>query len=569
LASIHPTSVQPNKHITAEAWVPAFLLDPFLKLWQDSKSPLRPTILFSLGLGLICGVTVFIGAVPTKVFGHDVFIPVELGWRVLNGQRPHLDFVSGFGPVWPLLEALGLTVSRHSVNGVGYASALVALIVGIWCFLLTRNLLLDASRILLSLFLAVLIASPHPLSVSPFMTSHAMAYNRYGYALVGLILAECCGRIRGAPNTYRRLWINGFSTGAALGLTLFLKSNFFLVAAVLVALISCLLGQVTWRRIFAVLAGFCFVSVAMLGYLRFDLAAMLRDLHMVAGARAGALSSLTLAGNVVDNASVLLTVVLFLFTAWVLFGDRITAWRAYRLPAIGLLIFCADIGLMSSNTMSGGFSLCAVFAILIFDEVVRDLQSSPGGQATSYRPAYVGALCLSILLFVPLLTSDLTGLAYGALIKARPPASGKAQNFISPNLKPLLLYDGAEPRSNGTALATYVNDGVAILQLNSRPDETILSMDMANPFPYALQRKPAHGGFAAPTYGLNIDDQHRPSAEEMLGNADIVMVPKHPATDQFFANAYRTSILRGYYLAAQDGWWWMYRRRSASPQLER
>ncbi len=493
---------------------------------------------------------------------------MELGWRVLNGQRPHLDFVSGFGPVWPLLEALGLTVSGHSVNGVGYASALVALMVGVWCFLLTKDLLLDASRILLSLFLAVLVASPHPLSVSPFMTSHAMAYNRYGYALVGLILAECCGRLRGAPNPYRRVWINGFSSGAALGLTLFLKSNFFLVAAVLIGVTSWLLGRVTWRRILAVIAGFCFVSAAMLGYLRFDLAAMLRDLHMIAGARAGALNSLTLAGNVVDNASVLLTIVLFVFTTWVLFGDRITAWRVFRLPIIGLVIFCADIGLMSSNTMSGGFSLCAVFAILIFDEVIRDLQSLPEGEATLYRPAYVGALCLSMVLFVPLLSSDLTGLAYGALIKARPATSGKAQQFISPDLRPLVLYDGAEPRSNGTALTEYVNDGVALLELNTRPDETILSMDMANPFPYALQRKPAHGGFAAPTYGLNIDDKHRPSAEELLGNADIVMVPKHPATDQFFANAYRMAILRGYYLAAQDEWWWMYRRRSASPRLE-
>jgi len=48
-----------------------------------------------------------------------------------------------------------------------------------------------------------------------------------------------------------------------------------------------------------------------------------------------------------------------------------------------------------------------------------------------------------------------------------------------------------------------------------------------------------------------------------------VMVPKHPATDDFFAIAYLKAIHRGYYLAAQDEWWWMYRRRSASPLLER
>ncbi len=541
--------------------MPEFLFDKFLRLWRNSKSRLWLTISFFIGLGLICGVTLFIGAVPTRIFGHDTFVPLELGWRVLNGQRPHLDFVSGWGPVWPLLEALGLTVSGHSANGVGYASAFVALIVGVWCFLLTSELLLDASRILLSLFLAALVASPHSLGWSPLLPSHAMAYNRYGYALVILILVECCGRVRDLQSPYRRDWINGFSSGAALGLTLFLKSNFFLVAVVLIGLISCLLSRFTWARILGLFGGFGLVSVAMLAYLRFNLTAMLGDLQMIAGARGAALHSLRVFRIVFDNASLLLTFVLFMFITAMLLGDRITSWRGLRLPAIGLLVFCADIGLLSSNTQPGSFPLCAVFAILIFDELVRDLQTLPASQASLRRPAYFGALCLAVVLFLPQLSSDVTGLACGAWLKAQWLASGHEPHFTSPNLRPLLLYDGEEPRSNGTIFTRYVNDGVALLERNTRPDETILSMDMTNPFPYALQRKPAHGGFAAPTYGLNIDDEHRPAAEKLFGDADIVMVPKRPATDSRFARSYQTSIDQRYYQAAEDEWWWMYRRR--------
>ena len=139
-------------------------LERFLSAWQDSKglSPRRLRIVFFAGLALICGVTAFIGAVPTRICGHDIFIPLENGWRVINGQRPHLDFTSPFGPVWFLVSALGLTISRHSADGIGYGNAIVALIVGIWSFFLGKNRLASAPRLILSFFLAALVGSSLP-----------------------------------------------------------------------------------------------------------------------------------------------------------------------------------------------------------------------------------------------------------------------------------------------------------------------------------------------------------------------------------------------------------------------
>ena len=77
-------------------------VEKFLAVWQDSKppSPARVRIVFFVGLALICGVTALIGAVPTRMYGHDVFITLENGWRVMNGQRPHLDFMSSWGVLW-------------------------------------------------------------------------------------------------------------------------------------------------------------------------------------------------------------------------------------------------------------------------------------------------------------------------------------------------------------------------------------------------------------------------------------------------------------------------------------
>ena len=57
------------------------------------------------------------------MYGHDVFVTLENGWRVMNGQRPHLDFMSSWGVLWSLISALGLTISGHSVDGIGYGNA--------------------------------------------------------------------------------------------------------------------------------------------------------------------------------------------------------------------------------------------------------------------------------------------------------------------------------------------------------------------------------------------------------------------------------------------------------------
>ena len=154
------------------------------------------------------------------------------------------------------------------------------------------------------------------------------------------------------------------------------------------------------------------------------------------------------------------------------------------------------------------------------------------------------------------------GLSYGALKKARPSNISTVVRFNAPRLKPLLAYDGANPRSNGRGFTTYVNDGVALRERETRPNETVLTMDMTNPFPYALNRPPPHGGLATMAYHYSLDDTHRPSAAKYFGDADIVMVPKHPAIDDIFytdfLKAYTPGLEERYKLAAESDWWWMY-----------
>jgi hypothetical protein len=423
------------------------------------------------------------------------------------------------------------------------------------------------------------VVAPYPLGNSPLLSSAAMVYNRYGFALLGLILLECLqpGVERESakvphPSTHvlRSGWVpgdfgGGLSTGAVLSLALFLKVSYFLVATVMIAVLAPLLMRAAVRRLAGMAAGFCAVSFVMLAYLRFDLLAMVRDLHMTGAARNTALTGEAIVNKIVSHPSVLLEVVLFAWVSALLLSGSVSRWRGWRLLIAGVVVFGADFAIMTTNQQWDGFPLCACFGIVVVNDIMRAQQAQLAIEGPSYRPLYAGALCLGALLFVPQFVGDLFGLGYGVWAKETARGDVDVVRLTPPNLAPLVLYDGHIPRANGHVLANYVNDGVALLERESRPDETILSIDMTNPFPYALERRPARGGIASPTYHFNIDDEHRPSDDEFFGDADIVMVPKHPALDDYhwidFLRAYRPGLEQRYRLAAESAWWWMYRRK--------
>ena len=254
---------------------------------------------FPVCLTVICGTAFFIGAVPTRVFGHDIFFLLENGWRVVNGQRPHIDYASPWGPVTFLIAGLGLTLSGFTVDGIGYGNAIFGLLIGLWSYRLVRDRLEPIPRILISLYLVGLVVAPYPLGWGVFHTSYAMVYNRYGYALLGLIMLESFETV-GGQRREKEEWIGGFSSGVAAGLALFLKITYFFVAALLIGG-SVFLRGLSRRRLLGMIAGFPLVAIVMLAYLGFDIQSVLGDWKMAAGARAGSVSFLELKWKFIVN----------------------------------------------------------------------------------------------------------------------------------------------------------------------------------------------------------------------------------------------------------------------------
>ncbi len=162
--------------------------DLFGSLW----SPGRSDVTFIVALLLTCGLSVFVGvAVPLGSFAHDNFFLLDNAYRVAQGQVPHRDFSSAWGPIMFLIDAGGLYLSKMSPAAFGYANALFGGLIAVWAFLIVRPRWPAVYACALGIYTLFLIVAPFPIGIHPFDFGYAMSYNRYGYAIFGLIVMEC------------------------------------------------------------------------------------------------------------------------------------------------------------------------------------------------------------------------------------------------------------------------------------------------------------------------------------------------------------------------------------------
>lgn len=553
------------------------VLKSLWSLWTGfSQSNFSFNVLFLVCLLIICGATAFVGAVPTRSCGQDNFFLLDNGWRIVCGQRPHLDFSSSWGPVMFLAVGMGLGLSNASANGIGYGNAIFGLIIGLWALWLSRGRLASGPRFFLGLYLTLLVTAPYPLGFLPHLSSHAMLYNRYGYALLGLVLVECFQRKEGVEHNAGEM-LGGISTGAIVAIGLFLKASYFAISLPLIAA-SFLFRRLSFKRFLGLVLGFCIVLLAMLAYLRFDIRTVVEALWMAGSARSKTLylaalpvtETLYLAGlttlQLKTQVPSLLLAIGILF-----FGTRRTkpvgSWLNDRQLLIWtLLVFTSDSLLMLSNTQIKAMPLLGVFAILITNRMTAELQRLPVWETRTESHRHVFVLVLCSLIVLPQLVSDMVGLANGVLQKAHPSATIGLVRFTEPHLAPLVLYDGDIQKSaNGSIYTNYVNDGVALLRKHCDASDRVLTMDAVNPFPYALKWRPPQGGIAAIAFNFTISEHSRPSFDAYFGDATVVLMPKRPAVLRFFIDGfyalYTPALLERFQLYAESDWFWLYKRK--------
>lgn len=459
-----------------------------------------------------------------RAFEHDVFFLLGNAYRVAEGQIPHRDFSSSWGAVIYLVDAAGLLLSRMRPDGIAYANALFAALTGIWAYRIGRTRLCAAAACCMGIYTVLLTAAPFALGFNPVLFTHAMIYNRFGFALLGIILVECASHALGLDSDAGDGTSGAVSSGAALALLGFLKIS-YAFAAVPFLLLGYGCGSKRGKRFFTLCAASATATALFFAYLRFDVIDLFRDLAMAADARSrswqpGQMFTLGV-GQVSESVPLVL-----LAAALMLIGRSEPRLKS-ALPLGELLLALVTLGaggfLMSTNFQPATLPLNVFAALVLGNTFLIRLR----GVQWFGLPA-LAIMLLTTVCVAPSVVSHAVSVAAAARESRQPDAS--AVRLLSERGSSMIFGRVASQETTETGGPAYVealNDGLNLLRRRTSADDGVLAIDMFNPFNYLLGRRTPLGGMACAAYNFNFSDAAHPTEARFFGDARCVMVRKY------------------------------------------
>jgi hypothetical protein len=542
---------------------------------QTELVPTRSRRVTGLLLAVLAGVSIVqwkLGAFPTRIYGHDLFVFLSGAWRVASGQIPYVDFYSGLGVlVWKPIQ-LAFVLHGYNADAIGAARAIYTAVLGVWCLLLLRREAVLRWSISLWFFFLVLVSAARPLGEYPTWVSHAMFYNRVGYALLYLIMidqlsasrfiaVDASELVQGRGHTQVSFW-TGFSSGAALACTLLLKISYTVAGTVLLCLGLILFG-VQRRHIAGVLAGGLAVLAAAIAFLHFQPIAFLHETLILSHERQGMLGSQIVQASVKELGGVAFTLAAGAAIATLGFAN----WRvvAKSLLAAAVIVGC-DIFCRATNAMWGDLPLAAFWCL----SGAALLLSLPVVPAMTNWRRYTLALLLLCPIAIPLFLKDVFSTMYAASLTVTTRRQATLR-FDSERLRSFVPLDwkGDDPGSihdNGSQLILITDDGLHLLKALSGPLETISTISFVNPFPFALGRPPAEGGAVWFGPKNNVSAERPLPLAMLIGHSDLLMVQKPVDAGvgdiRSIFNAYPDLLTADFAFVGSSQYWSLYRRRS-------
>jgi hypothetical protein len=522
---------------------------------MSAASPRAYRIAFTSGL-VVVGVTTVLLFVPgsyvQKTLPGDSSSLLDAGWRVYNGQRPHLDFPSHLGALSLGMVALGMWLAGPSGAALYWGYAALFPVLALWVWALAQPRLPPARALLFALFIAFLTIGQRPLSAGWDAITCAMEYNRLGWALLLIMVLPLFLTARTA-GPGRQFW-EGASTGLALALLFFLKLNYFVAGAGAIVVGAAVAG--TSRRTlvgmgsaFVVSAGLLLVS------LHVDLTAYWDDTRRVAGVQSPSMrlaEGLTIlrwnSGLSVENKYLpwlpLMAVLAILLSLRLKVERR--PWRQWLRPLTGFLaLVLLGLFVCAANAQRTDIPLFGAAALILCEAFRRAARPGSAANEPDFQSRYLLGSGVTFLTVGFILAQDVGSVADMIAWKFHTDGP-KDMRIDAPSLRDLVYT--SEDDHNGVAAATetirhlpptefltpyqyavYVNDGLHLIRPRARPESRVLVLDWTNPFSFALGLPGARGDTFCWHVERIVDEQHCPAPERVLQEVTLVMVPKRPA----------------------------------------
>jgi len=532
---------------------------------------LAAIVLFLLSVG---GVMHLIGLPVISALPWDMAIQLDGAWRIVHGQIPNVDFRAVIPPATLELSALGIVLGSSSAACITTGNLLLFLALTPYAWVTARRRFSAAYAWLFAVFVGLMVLAPRPLGDKIAAASYAMLYNRQGYALLSVIVVSVLVPV--LPGVVKKPVLSGLGAGVLLALLAFSKLTFFAVGAAAIGLHVLFDRRARIWVMAAVLIG-CIGTVMLLhAATGLDFIAYLRETE--------AIGRVYVQGKWKDVIEVTLKNLdqLFIVTALALLcarepGDNRQsrpAWsKGTLLLSIGFL--CASaLALTATSAQRFELPLCVVAGFMCVEWLRRGNTDRTAHPGISTQASYVfGAIILTPLLIGPLIGKDT-----GALLRAVKSSVGdnaqsvRAEAFHSEALYDFLILNDRTvvseltPSQPASVYPGQINDGIELVRQHAGGDSRIIALDFSNPFPFALQLPPAHGGSTSWLLNGSFSRRDYPAPTVVFGDADLVMIPtyeRNGTTVAALMDIYGSYLERNFRLIGQTGMWMLYERKKA------
>jgi len=523
--------------------------DQFL-LWAFSMpSSWRNAWLLALGLWSVYAVGLMTpGIIYTNMMAHDNYIFIDGIYRVLVGDIPNIDFISGLGP----LNFMGPAALAFLSDSPYTLFLMFNLLVLFLCLsvgaYLSQTRLPRLPGICFQFYLAALVAAPVPMGFPGSSVTFAMYYNRIGWG--GLMLLALLFLSKPDPGLWTHR-IEGFFVGIALAFLLYIKITYFLIAVVLFIFFAVYRKLHRTSLLYSLgvlLVVGTVIELAYPGLNRSYLGDIL-DMAMVGNDFFGRLRQ-TFKFNII---SILMPLVLLIILTSTL--DFKMKNSGKKVLSFYFLLLGSSLFILSTN--SEVISLPLMFSVIL---IATALFSQSVANRESDRPSHRAVAILLILGLLPWVAETIE--RQGAMERFfRIGLSGNYGMTVPDQMKRMFIKEGAlggldradvdgniqvsfadfRDLTRGssrqeifqTQYAYTVARGLETLNSAFREygGGSVYNMDFSNPFTHLLRTSSAKGTYLWHHDNRNISLEHHRPAETVFADVDYVMSPKYPVVE--------------------------------------
>jgi hypothetical protein len=480
---------------------------------------------------------------PQVGFAQDLGILLETSWRFAQGQMPHRDYSSPIGPFYAVVIGYFAAEGGPDYEDFRIMPGILFFAASLTCFLICMFRVSVPLALLASIATGLVAGGTYHMGFAPEMLSFAVLFNRMGWTMVMLVTFAALLPDSNVPRPV--MLAQYFFSGVLLACLLFLKVNFFAVAAIITVFGLIIPQQDRKANAIATFAGAVLASLTWLQSIDWRLDNIVRDLGYAASARSDNYTEVMLSLVVIKAISNSLPFVLLAgLVAILVLQEQVRVALVISVAVLGA------IALILTNSCGNGGNDPLLWSLLLVCAVWVGLN-------TNEWPMRSQRLLSMLLLSV------VGGAALAWLILPQFLSYAAWQGLSAQNLEPAAksgllgpvrtLLVG--PHNNwGPHFSTLLREGSDLIEQNVEAEESVLYADFCNPFGFATNRRSPVGSMLWYDRIATFSSAKHPEAAVLFADADFLLVPKQPLSadgTSAFVEIYGDYV-RGHYVPIQE-----------------